>query len=297
MEFYWDFIDEDSKKVRTFLIEQGVSHRMFSKIKHQGGEIKINGKNAFTSDFLKKGDRIMIKMPPEEENEILLPDYEPIDIIYEDKHWLLVNKPFGINTVPGSADRLHTLVNKVKGHLINENAPSLVPHVVTRLDRDTSGIVLLAKHKFAHAVLDEQLQKHEIKKFYTALVSGDIQEDHGIIEKAIGRVDNDFIRREVREDGKYSKTEYWVVERFKSFTQLKIQLHTGRTHQIRVHFSYLGHPLIGDELYGGPNSSLINRQALNANEIEFFDPFANKKQHFVLALPYDIKNIINQKKF
>jgi 23S rRNA pseudouridine1911/1915/1917 synthase len=297
MKFNWTFNESEPKKVRTFLIEQGVSHRMFSKIKHHGGDIRVNDREVFTSDFLKQNDHVMIEMPPEEENAILPPDFTPLDIVYEDEHWLIVNKSYGKNTVPGAADREHTLVNQVKGHLVETNAESLVPHVVTRLDRDTSGLVLLAKHKFAHALLDDQLQNHSIKKIYTAVVKGQVPDDHGIIDQPIGRIPDDFIRREVRENGKRSITEYWVKERSEDFTVLEIQLHTGRTHQIRVHFSYLGFPLIGDVLYGGPKSELIDRQALNAGELEFYDDFAQKKRDVKVALPSDIQKIIDLKRY
>ncbi|MDV7686332.1 RNA pseudouridine synthase [Oenococcus oeni] len=299
MEFSWISETKEPEKVRLFLKARGVSHRMFSQIKHFGGKIVVEGREVFTNDYVKNGEKITIFMPPESENVELDADFtDPLKVVFEDKNFLIVDKPAFVTTVPGHADRKTTLVNMIKAHLIQEKADSLVPHVVTRLDRDTSGLVLLAKHKFAHALLNDALMEHhDIEKFYVALVSGNFQEDHGMIDEPIGRIEGDFIRRQVRQDGKRSVTEYWVEKRFDNFTQLRIQLHTGRTHQIRVHMAWAGHPLIGDVLYGGPHSKLISRQALHASEMIFFDPFANKNQHFNAGLPDDIQRIIEAENY
>ena len=291
MKFSWTYNGDELRKVRTFLQSHGVSHRMFSKMKHGGGAILVNDKKVYTSDYLKDGDVVTIIMPTEESNDLVTPDYAPLDIVFEDEHWLVVNKPAGVTTVPGHADRLHTLVNQVKGHLDEINAEDQVPHVVTRLDRDTSGIVLLAKHRFAHALLDDQLQQHSVEKYYIAYVSGHLPEDHGMIDAPIGRMDNDFIRREVREDGKESRTEYWVEARLQGevpMTRVKVQLHTGRTHQIRVHFAHLGFPLVGDDLYGGPLVAGMKRQALNAYHLAFYDAFLDEKRTFEVGLAADM---------
>ncbi|CAK1242289.1 pseudouridylate synthase [Fructobacillus fructosus] len=293
MKFSWTYEGDEDRKVRSFLQSHGVSHRMFSQMKHNGGAILVNDKQVYTSDYIKKGDVATIIMPVEQGNDLVVPDFDPIQVIYEDDHFLAVDKPYGVTTVPGHADRLHTLVNKVKGHLIDEEAEDLVPHVVTRLDRDTSGIVLLAKHRFAHAVLDQQLQDHSVEKFYTAYVSGILPDDHGIIEAPIGRLEGDFIKRTVTEDGKPSKTEYWVEQRYEKdpehpMTRVKVQLHTGRTHQIRVHFKHIGFPLVGDDLYGGPLWYGLKRQALHAYQMAFYDPFAEETRHLQTDLPEDL---------
>lgn len=300
MKFTWTYQGEELRKVRTFLQGHGVSHRMFSRMKHHGGAILVNEKPVYTSDFLKQGDSVTIIMPVEESNDLVVPDYRPMDIIFENEHWLIVNKPFGVTTVPGHADRLHTLVNQVKGHLEEIEAEDLVPHVVTRLDRDTSGLVLLAKHRFAHAVLDDQLQRHEVEKFYVAYPSGILEQNHGEINAPIGRMDGDFIKREVREDGKPSLTEYWVEDVIGAdtphpMTRVKVQLHTGRTHQIRVHFSNIGHPLVGDDLYGGPLVHNIQRQALHAYYMRFYDPFVEQYREFETGLPDDLTALNIQK--
>ena len=296
MQFTWTYSGTEQRKVRTFLQAHGVSHRMFSQMKHNGGAILKNGQPVYTSDYLDDGDEVTIVMPTEKSNDLVVPDYKPLDIIFENEHWLVVDKPYGVTTVPGHADRLHTLVNQVKGHLEETNTEDLVPHVVTRLDRDTSGIVLLAKHRFAHAVLDQQLQEHTVEKFYIAYTSGILPEDHGDINAPIGRVEGDFIKREVRDDGKPSRTEYWVERRYDEdgdnpMTRVRVQLHTGRTHQIRVHFQNIGHPLVGDDLYGGPLWHGLERQALHAYHMKFYDPFIENYREFNTKLPEDLKGL------
>ncbi|MFT8324712.1 RluA family pseudouridine synthase [Oenococcus sicerae] len=299
MEFSWISDLDEPQKVRLFLKSRGVSHRMFSQIKHFGGKIVVEKNEVFTNDYVGPNQKITIFMPTERENVQLTADFDDsLKVVYEDNNFLLVDKAAFITTVPGHADRKSTLVNMIKAHLINEKAESLVPHVVTRLDRDTSGLVLLAKHKFAHALLNDALMAHhDIEKFYTTLAIGEFKEDHGIIDEPIGRVEGDFIRRQVRPDGKRSVTEYWVEKRFENFTQLRVQLRTGRTHQIRVHLTWAGHPLVGDALYGGPASKLISRQALHASDLTFFDPFANKNQHFHADLPEDIQRVIDARHY
>jgi 23S rRNA pseudouridine1911/1915/1917 synthase len=290
--FSWTKLDEGTLRVKTFLSQKGVSHRMFSTIKRGGGDIILNGKHVRTVDDIDQGDTVTIHLPAEESNDVVAMSDLPIDILYEDENWLAVNKTAGITSVPGKADRETTMVNRVKGYLFREGAEDLVPHVVTRLDRFTSGVALMAKHRFAHGLLDKQLQTHSVDKRYYAIVDGNLTDDHGMIDAPIGRMDDDFIRREVREDGRPSRTEYWVVKRFNNQTLVRVQLHTGRTHQIRVHFKYLGHPLIGDEIYGGPMDRGIDRQALHAYWLNFYDPFAQQNRTVAAPLPADMLAVL-----
>jgi 23S rRNA pseudouridine1911/1915/1917 synthase len=290
--FSWTKHEPGTLRLKTFLADKGVSHRMFSTVKRGGGDIILNGEHVRTIDDINQGDTVTIHMPAEESNDVVAMSDLPIDILFEDDNWLLVNKAAGITSVPGKADRETTMVNRVKGHLYREGAEDLVPHVVTRLDRFTSGVALLAKHRFAHGLLDKQLQTHAVDKRYYAIVDGDVADDHGMIDAPIGRMDDDFIRREVRADGRASQTEYWVVKRFGNQTLVRVQLHTGRTHQIRVHFKYLGHPLIGDEIYGGPMDRGINRQALHAYWLNFYDPFSQQDRQVAATLPEDMQAVL-----
>ena len=290
--FSWKNQSESTLRIKTFLAQRGVSHRMFAIIKRGGGQVLLNHRPVRTLDDVEPGDLVEVKMPAEQSNAIVAASDLPIKILYEDENWLVVDKVAGMTSVPGKADRETTMVNRVKGYLISEGTEDLVPHVVTRLDRFTSGVALLAKHRFAHGLLDKQLQTHTVDKRYYAIVDGIVPDDHGFIDAPIGRMDNDFIRREVRADGRPSQTEYWVVNRMPNQTLVKVQLHTGRTHQIRVHFKYIGHPLIGDEIYGGPMDRGIERQALHAYWLEFYDPFSEIKRHIQSPLPEDLKQIL-----
>ena len=292
-QFSWINQGDETLKIKTFLAQRGVSHRMFSIVKRGGGAVLLAGKQVRTVDEVKPGDKVTIVMPPEESNDVVAMSDLPITVLYEDENWLVVEKEAGVTSVPGKADRETTMVNRVKGYLARSGAEDLVPHVVTRLDRFTSGVALLAKHRFAHGLLDKQLQTHSVDKRYYAIVDGDLPDDYGFIDAPIGRMDDDFIRREVREDGRPSQTEYWVVKRFGNQTLVRVQLHTGRTHQIRVHFKYLGHPLIGDEIYGGPMDRGITRQALHAYWLRFYDSFAQVERTTQSALPQDIVAVLD----
>ncbi|KRN75577.1 hypothetical protein IV73_GL000061 [Weissella kandleri] len=290
--FSWIKQEAGQTKLKTFLAERGVSHRMFSIIRRGGGRLLLDGRPVKTVDLIDEGQRVTVIMPPEASNETLADSNLPLPILFEDDNFLVVNKPAGVTSVPGKADRETTMVNRVKGYLVQEGAKDLVPHVVTRLDRFTSGVALLAKHRFAHGLLDKALKEHTVDKRYLALVDGNLTDDHGVIDLPIGRMDDDFIRREVREDGKPSMTEYWVVRRYGNQTLVKVQLHTGRTHQIRVHFKALGHPLVGDEIYGGPMNRGANRQMLHAYWIQWFDPFAQYQRHCQADIPEDMQVIL-----
>lgn len=291
--FSWQNQSDETLRIKSFLAKRGVSHRMFSIIKRGGGQVLLNQKPVRTLDDVHPGDLVEVSMPPEESNAVVAASDLPITILYEDENWLLVDKEAGMTSVPGKADRETTMVNRVKGYLISEGAQDLVPHVVTRLDRFTSGVALLAKHRFAHGLLDKQLQTHAVDKRYYAIVDGVLSDDHGFIDAPIGRMDNDFIRREVRDDGRLSQTEYWVIKRMTNQTLVQVQLHTGRTHQIRVHFNYIGHPLIGDEIYGGPMDRGISRQALHAFWLEFYDPFVQMKRNVKSPIPEDLKTVLS----
>ena len=217
-----------------------------------------------------------------------------LDIVFENDHFLVLNKPFGVASIP-SVLHSNTMANWVKGYYKSNHYPNQQVHIVTRLDRDTSGLMLFAKHGYAHARLDKQLQTKRVNKRYYALVSGEGElEDRGEIVAPIARPDDSIITRCVHPSGKYAHTSYQVVERYGNVALVDIALHTGRTHQIRVHFSHIGFPLLGDDLYGGRLDLGIMRQALHCHHLDFYDPFDQKIRSCDQVLPNDFRSVLKQ---
>lgn len=294
MQITWTNHDQPGAGIKQFLGVHGVSHRMYNDLK-QSGTIMVNGNETKLDYKLQLGDEITIIFPPEESDDDVAFSDQPIDVVYEDDNWLVINKPAGLTSVPGPANREDTLVNRIKGYLRQQGAVDLKPHLITRLDRFTSGLVLVAKHRLANSLANQEVAEHKIDKYYYAIVSGTGLPDHDIVDLPIGRVGDNF-RREVIEDGQSAKTEFWIVKTFSNYTLVKLKLHTGRTHQIRVHMTELGHPLLGDELYDGPLDQGINRQALHAYYLSFNDGITNQIRTFETELPNDMTAVIEEEK-
>ncbi|MGY3704499.1 RNA pseudouridine synthase [Vagococcus martis] len=293
MRFSWT-VDEDKITLKRFLNNQGVSRRLLAKIKFQGGTLLVNKQVRNTKFEVKLGDIVTIIIPDEGEHETMLPFESSLDIVYEDEHLLIVNKPTEVASIPSQYHKNGTMANYVKYYYNQQNYVNRVIHVVTRLDRDTTGLMMFAKHGFAHAMMDKQLQSGELKKYYHALVGGDLSRlsEHEMIDLPIGRDNTSIIKRCVIESGQQALTEYTLVEKSQDIAQVAVQLHTGRTHQIRVHFSEIGCPLIGDELYGGDLTKGLNRQALHCQKLVFLHPFTREELTFELPLPNDMKELI-----
>lgn len=294
MQITWTNQDQVDAGIKQFLGVHGVSHRMYNDLK-QSGTIMVNGNETKLDYKLQVGDEITIVFPPEASDDDVAFSDQPIDVVYEDDNWLVINKPAGLTSVPGPANREDTLVNRIKGYLRQQGAVDLKPHLITRLDRFTSGLVLVAKHRLANSLANQEVAEHKIDKYYYAIVSGTGLPDHDIVDLPIGRVGDNF-RREVIEDGQSAKTEFWVIKTFSDYTLVKLKLHTGRTHQIRVHMTELGHPLLGDELYDGPLDQGINRQALHAYYLSFNDGITNQIRTFETELPNDMTAVIEEEK-
>lgn len=293
VEFKWTYEEQTSSIVRTFLKHQGISKKLLAKIKFQGGKILVNETEQNVLFSLKTHDIVTVVIPDEEPHETLLADEVPIEIVFEDEHVLVVNKPAGIASIPAQYHPRGTMANRVKAYYVKQNYANQVVHVVTRLDRDTSGLMLFAKHGFAHAKLDQGLQKKQFVKKYKALVSGEVDslQSHGNISMPIGRDLSSLLKRQVIETGQKAETEYWLKKRNQTCALVDIQLHTGRTHQIRVHFSAIGCPLLGDELYDGSLDLGIERQALHCYSLTFPHPFSSEPLHFELPLAEDMATI------
>lgn len=293
MEFIYQVKDLTHPKLREFLKAQGISKGLLAKIKFQGGKIFVNGKIENVLYPVALGDEVKIEIPAEAPHETLLLDKGALTILYEDEHFLVVDKPAQIPSIPSQYHPNGTMANRVKYYYVKNNYENQVIHVVTRLDRDTTGIMLLAKHGFAHSLLDKELRQKKVKKIYTAYVSGAVENlaFHGQILGNIARDTTSLLKRKVvSEGGKEALTEYWLEKRTPSLAKVKIQLHTGRTHQIRVHFAYLNCPLVGDELYGG-NTEALTRQGLHCGSLTFWHPFKKELLTIESPLPKDLKDL------
>ncbi|GAX01824.1 hypothetical protein C5L25_001803 [Secundilactobacillus silagei JCM 19001] len=272
--------------------QQGISRNLLKQIKFSGGRICVDGQRVRVTYKMHSGQRLEVTLPPEIPSDHIQVSNTPLEILYEDAHFLVVNKPAEVASVPSHIYADDSLVNRVKGYLIRTHAASQVTHIVTRLDRETSGIVIFAKHHFAHTVLDTQLKQHSLKKTYFCVVSGVLKVKHAVIDAPIGREPGSFIKRMVRADGRTAQTEYWVAKRMPATTLLRIRLHTGRTHQIRVHMASIGHPLVGDFLYGQQTNPWIHRQALHCASVSFYNPFVQKQITCYAPMPADLATLI-----
>lgn len=296
MKFNWQYQGEEPIKLKTFIKNQGLSRHLMAKVRHQGGKVLINGTENRKVDCILPGTVVSVCMPPEKNRKReLIPSYVPIDILYEDRDYLILNKPAHVNSIPSIPQPRDSMVNRVYGYYQLRGYYDIIPHIITRLDRDTSGVVLFAKHRYAAAMLTDQMQKHQIKKTYTAFLSGSLLQDHFVIDQPIGRVENSLIKRRVVSTGKEAQTEYFVKRRMSSYTICDVRLHTGRTHQIRVHSNFIGHPLVADTLYGSKINLPLQRQGLHCREIEFYHPFKQQVVKFSVDLPADMQDFENTK--
>ncbi len=236
--------------------------------------ILLNGKTASWSIPLTPGDSISLPFF-ENRKSTIIPTFHDLDVLYEDDHLMIVNKPSSIDTHPSSPEDSSTLLNFVAFHVSMQGEDREVKHI-HRLDRDTTGAVLFAKHPFVGAILDRMLEERQIKRTYLALVHGDLKKNQLKIDAAIGRDRHHPTRRRVSPTGQKAVTHIEKIKYFpnKKLTFIKCNLETGRTHQIRVHLSHIGHPLAGDTLYGGKN--IFPRQALHAYKMELTHPITEE---------------------
>nr|WP_263328315.1 RluA family pseudouridine synthase [Neobacillus sp. Marseille-Q6967] len=287
----WE-IDEQNKGklIKQFLHEKEISRTALTDIKFKGGNILINDAEVTVRYSLKKGDILTVIFPAEQSSEGVRGEKIPLEILFEDEFLLLVNKPAGMSTIPSREHPSGSLANGLLGYYQDRNIQA-TSHIVTRLDRDTSGIVLIAKHRHVHHLFSKQQQSGKVKRMYEAFAGGIIQESTGTIEQPIGRKLDSIIEREVRSDGQYACTHFQVLKRYTKYTHIELQLETGRTHQIRVHMAYIGHPLLGDDLYGG-NDSILKRQALHCKKLHFVHPFTGREMDFIAPLPKDMQTIL-----
>lgn len=281
---------EDGMLLKEYVQRMGISKRMLADIKFGGGDLLINGEHVTVRHVLQEGDKLAILFPPEKVSESLRPEAIPLDILFEDDHVLVLNKQPYLSSIPLREHPTGSLANGLIYYYQQTGCEATV-HLVSRLDRDTSGVMLVAKHRFAHSLLSHLQKEGHVKRQYRAVVHGEIREDRGTVDAPIGRKATSIIERAVVPDGQTAVTHFKVNMRIGQITDVSLSLETGRTHQIRVHMSHIGHPLCGDTLYGGTRD-LINRQALHSERLAFIHPLTREELAFYAPLPYDIRRLL-----
>ena len=278
MENTWQYQGTEPIKIKKFLQSLGMGHRLFNDLKNGQGEFLVDHRKVRpTAKILPNQPLTIIAQPEMRDLSVKLSD-TPLNIVYEDDNWLVIDKPAGVTSIPGPTVDNGTVLNRAVRYLVEKKSVDQRPHLSTRLDRYTGGLLLIAKHHVASSMISQQVQQHQMLKEYTAFVSGTFDEEHGMINQPIARREGQ-VQRVIAEDGQRAVTEYWVEEKGAGWTKLRVRLHTGRTHQIRAHLASINHPLIGDHLYGG-DTSKYQHQALWATKLSFKDPFTLKQLTF-----------------
>jgi 23S rRNA pseudouridine1911/1915/1917 synthase len=270
----------------------------------EGGRVRVNGRTTKPTHAPRAGEQIEIHWP-EPKSANARPEEIPLDILFEDKSLLVLNKPAGLVVHPSAGHEEHTLVNALLHHCggqLSGIGGVARPGIVHRLDKGTSGCLVIAKNDEAHLALSAQFAGRRVKKIYNAIVCGGLRRDSGEIRAAIARHPSHRKRMAVREgdSGRAARTSWRVLKRLNSVTLVEARLHTGRTHQIRVHFQFLGHPLVGDGTYGGRQNTKLSeltgysapRVMLHARELAFIHPSTEKQMNFEAPLPKDFREAL-----
>lgn len=258
------------------------------------GHVSVNEGPIKSNYKVSQGDRIVLKVPEPSAVEII-PEDIPLEIAYEDADVIVVNKPRGMVVHPAPGHSSGTLVNALMFHCKDLSGINgeLRPGIVHRIDKDTTGLIMAAKNDKAHASLAAQLKEHSVNRRYLALVHGNISHDQGTIDAPIGRDAQDRKLYTVTDrNSKHAVTHFTVVERFGDYSLLELKLETGRTHQIRVHMKYIGHPLVGDPVYGKSKGIKLNGQALHAAVLGFVHPSTGEYMEFSAPMPSDMIELL-----
>ena len=292
--------EEEGDRLDVYLSEQlGDMSRSYIQKIIKDKKVEVNNKIEKAKYLVKEEDKVKIEIPAPKLLEVIAQDI-PIDIVYEDNDVLIVNKPqdMVVHPAPGNYD--NTLVNAILYHCKDKLSSIngvIRPGIVHRIDKDTSGLLMIAKNNNAHNSLAEQLKDHSITREYEFICHGVVKDDKITVNKPIGRNPKDRLKMAVVKDGKHAVTHFEVVERFENFTHMRARLETGRTHQIRVHALSINHPLLGDLIYGPKNTKFkLNGQTLHAKKLGFIHPTTNKYIEFDSELPEYFKEIIKKLK-
>ena len=290
--------DEEGDRLDVYLADQFVdmSRSYIQKI-IKDKKVTVNGKIEKAKYLVKEEDKIVIEIPKPKILEVVPQDI-PIEIVYEDDDVIIVNKPQGMVVHPAPGNYEGTLVNVIlyhcKGNLSSINGV-IRPGIVHRIDKDTSGILMIAKNNNSHNCLADQLKDHSITREYEFICHGVFKEDKVTVDRPIGRNPKDRLKMAVVPNGKRAVTHFEVLERFNGYTHVRARLETGRTHQIRVHAMSINHPLVGDPVYGPKNSKIkLNGQALHAKKLGFIHPTTKEYVEFDSELPDYFQNLLEK---
>lgn len=267
-----------------------LSYTLLKSLKWRENAILLNGQSVHVNAIVHAGDVVSVALSERTPREDLYCENTAApDIVYEDEDLLVLNKPAGVAMHPKADDAAApSLAAMLTGYL----GEGSVPHFVSRLDKGTSGLLIAAKSGYVHDRLRRALHSSELRREYRAVAVGQVTPPRGVIDAPIGRAEGSIIRRCVREDGLVSRTEYEVLQTTERFTLLRLRPETGRTHQLRVHMAYLGHPLAGDWLYGTEDKNLIARPALHSYELWFTQPITGQELHFTAPIPQDMQRLL-----
>ena len=296
-EFEYIVTEQDlEKRLDTYVssLNSDLSRSMAQKLIKEEN-VLVNGKASKESYRMKLEDKVIVRIEPPKEIEVEAQDI-PLDIVFEDDDIIVVNKSKGMVVHPGNGNMDGTLVNAVLSHSkdsLSGIGGKIRPGIVHRLDKDTSGLIIVAKNDNAHLNISEQIKNHEVTKIYTCLVKGNIEEDEATIDMPIGRDTRDRKKMAIDSDGKEAVTHFKVLKRYYDYTLLRVKIDTGRTHQIRVHMAKIHHPVVGDEVYSnGKNEFNVKGQLLHSTILEFRHPRTNEKLHFEAPLPEEFEKVL-----
>ena len=292
--------EEKGKRLDTYIpsVDTDITRTSAQRL-IEDGNILVNGKNAKVSYKIQENDKISVEIPEPKQIELKAQNI-PIEIIYEDSDIIVVNKPKGMVVHPANGNPDGTLVNAIMAickDSLSGIGEEIRPGIVHRIDKDTSGLLIVAKNDNAHVKMSEQIKNHEVKKTYIALVRGVFKENEATIDMPIGRSTSDRKKMAVNKNGKNAITHIKVLKRFDKYTLLQVNIETGRTHQIRVHLSHIGYPIVGDYTYSnGKNEFDVIGQCLHAQKLEFKHPITQKDMCLEAELPQYFKDILDKLK-
>lgn len=283
--------DEDGRMVKGILRGSlQLSYTLLKSLKWRENAILLNGQSVHVNTIVHAGDTVSVALSERTPREDLYcANAAKPNIVYEDDDLLVLNKPAGVAMHPKSGDASAPSLAAMLTNYLGEGS---VPHFVSRLDKGTSGLLIAAKSGYVHDRLRRALHSSDLRREYRAVAVGRVEPPYGVIDAPIGRAEGSIIRRCVRADGLPSLTEYETLQVNDRFTLLRLRPQTGRTHQLRVHMAYLGHPLAGDWLYGTEDKTLIARPALHSYELWFTQPVTGQELHFTAPIPQDMQRLM-----